>query len=62
MFKMLGNLTKAAVAVAVTPITLAVDVVAIPFDSTNDKDFAHRTTKKLEQAGRAFDAAVEAED
>lgn len=60
MFDMLKNLTKATIAVAVTPITAAVDMVTMPADAL-DGEFAHRTRKKLDQAGQALDAALKPE-
>jgi hypothetical protein len=64
MFGMLKNLTKAAVAVAITPVTLAADVVmAIPDASDVDpnKPVFGRTTKMLKAAGMALDEAVKPE-
>ena len=61
MFDMLKNLTKATIAVAVTPITATVDMVTMPVDAL-DGEFAHRTRKKLDQAGRALDAALASEN
>lgn len=61
MFGMLENLTKAALAVAVTPVTAAVDLLTLPVDAL-DGEAGHRTLKKLDQAGNAFDAAIKTED
>ena len=61
MFDMLKNLTKATVAVAVTPVTLAADFMMMPVDASEGEDFAHRTAKKLRQAGNALDAALKPE-
>jgi hypothetical protein len=58
MLKMIGNLTKAAIAVAVTPVTIVADVVMMPHDAFEDEKFANRTAKKIKQAGAAFDAAL----
>jgi hypothetical protein len=62
MFKMLSNLAKAAVSVAVTPVTAAVDILTIP-DSACDphKGVFDRTAKKLQQAADALDEAVKPE-
>lgn len=61
MFKMLENLTKAAVSVAVTPVTLVADVVALPFDAADgDKPAFSRTGKMLTNAGNCTKEAVKA--
>ena len=62
MFKLLSNLTKAAVAVAVTPVTATVDFLTLP-DSACDpnKGMFDRTAKKLQQAADALDEAVKPE-
>lgn len=60
MFGMLKNLTKAAVAVAVTPVDAVVDLAtAIPraSDKPNEDLFAG-TQRRLQQAGKALDAAL----
>lgn len=59
MFGTLTNLTKAAVAVAVSPVALAVDIVTLPAsaESVNRGAF-DRTAKCFKQAGKALDAAV----
>lgn len=58
MFGLLENLLKATVAVVVTPVALAVDIVALPFDATSDKDAFSRTSGLLEAAGDALTKAV----
>lgn len=63
MFSMLKNLTKAAVAVAVTPVDVVVDLAtAIPraIDRPNEDLFAG-TERRLKQAGAALDAAIKPE-
>ena len=62
MFGMLEKLTKAAVAVAVTPVALAVDTVMIPFDAENRGDVYSRTTNLLESAGKNISKAVDNEE
>ena len=62
MFDILGNLTKAVVAVAVTPVTLAVDVLAIPFDAENKGEAFSRTTNMLNAAGDNLTKAVTGDD
>ena len=58
MFMMLGNLTKAAVSVAVTPVTAAADLaMAIP-DAEKGKEFMNRTKGTLENAGDCLEEAV----
>lgn len=59
MFKMLENLTKAAVSVAVTPVTLVADVAALPFDAADgDKPAFSRTGKMLVNAGKCTNEAL----
>ncbi len=62
MFKMLSNLAKAAISVAVTPVTAAVDILTIP-DSACDPHTGvfDRTAKKFQQAADAIDEAVKPE-
>jgi hypothetical protein len=62
---MLGNLLKAAVAVAVTPVTVAVDAVmfipdACSYDSKRDAPFS-RTGAMLKTASDAVTEAVKPE-
>lgn len=61
MFKMLGNLTKAAVSVAVAVPAAAVDVLMIPVDSTNDRDVFGRSGALLKNAGQCVEEAVKPE-
>lgn len=56
MFDMLKNITKAAVAVAVTPIALVADAVFVPEERPLD-----RTRSRLKQATDALDRALEEE-
>ncbi len=56
MFDMLKNITKAAVAVAVTPIALVADAVFVPEERPLD-----RTRNRLKQATDALDRALEEE-
>lgn len=58
MFGLLTNLAKATVAVIATPVALAVDVVALPFDATSDKDAFSRTSEMLDAAGNAIKESV----
>ncbi|EYC51708.1 hypothetical protein AZ34_11905 [Hylemonella gracilis str. Niagara R] len=58
MFGLLENLTKAAVAVAVTPVAAAVDVLAIPADAYDGKDMFSRTGAMLRAAGENLSEAV----
>ena len=51
MFGILGNLTKAAVAVALSPVALAVDVVTLPASADNGDSPFKRTEKLLGAAG-----------
>lgn len=58
MFGMLESLTKAAVSVAVTPITLAVDAAMIPVDATKDGEVFQRTQGALNCAAQNLNDAV----
>ena len=64
MFIMLGNLTKAAISVAVTPITVVADVVMlIPDSEDRSKPMPFsRTGKMLKNAGDNLDTAVDPTD
>lgn len=61
MFGMLEKLTKAAVAIAVTPVAVAVDVVMIPFDAENKSEVFSRTGDLLKSAGDNVSDAVKGE-
>ena len=56
---MFGSLIKSVIAVAVTPVTLAVDVLAIPFDAEYKGELFSRTTEKLEQAADNLNDALD---
>ncbi|WEE38579.1 hypothetical protein [Acinetobacter sp. TAC-1] len=58
MFGMLESLTKAAVSVAVTPVTAVVDAVMIPVDATEDGEVFQRTKNTLNNASKNFNKAV----
>ncbi|MBJ8552685.1 hypothetical protein [Acinetobacter bereziniae] len=58
MFGMLESLTKAAVSVAVTPVTAVVDAVMIPVDATEDGEVFQRTINTLNNASKNFNEAV----
>lgn len=60
MFGMISKLAKAAVAVAVTPVALVVDVVTMP--ASADRGDSHpfkRTGQLLEVAGKNVKEAVD---
>jgi hypothetical protein len=60
MFKMLGNLTKAVVSVAVAPVAVIVDVVKLPETATDPRRGPFDTTGSvLKNAGECFKKAVE---
>lgn len=61
MFGMLSNLAKAAVSVAVTPVTAAVDAVMLPVDATEGEDVFKRTGAMLKNAGDCVQQAVKPE-
>ncbi len=56
---MFGSLIKSVIAVAVTPVTLAVDVLAMPFDAVDKEELFTRTSKKLEQAADNLNDALD---
>ncbi|MFW1734814.1 hypothetical protein [Acinetobacter sp. ULE_I037] len=58
MFGMLESLTKAAVSIAVTPVTTVVDAVMIPVDATEDGEVFQRTKNTLNNASKNFNEAV----
>lgn len=59
MFKMLSNLAKATVSVAVTPITVVADtVMLIPDACDGDKPAFSRTGAMLSNAGECLEEAV----
>jgi len=62
MFSMLTNLTKAAVAVAVAPVALVVDIVTLPDSASSyNKGPFDRTAKVLGAAGDAVSKAIKPE-
>lgn len=61
MFNMLTNLTKAAVATALTPVAVAVDVVKLPSTALNNEPAFGATAKMLETAGECVEKAVKPE-
>lgn len=59
MFSMLSNLTKAAVAVVVTPVALVADVITLPASALDHRREAFgRTEAMLKAAGDATTEAV----
>ena len=58
MFGLIENLAKAAVSVAVTPITAAADLVMLPKDAVDRGDVFHRTTDSLKNAGECLKEAT----
>lgn len=62
MFVMIKNLTKAAIAVAVSPVDAVVDIVTAPESAYNNKPFFNRTEKRLQQAADAMDAALKTDE
>lgn len=57
MFGFLGNIAKAAVAVAVTPVAIAADVVTLGGELTDRRE--SYTAEKLRQASEAVNRAIE---
>lgn len=63
MFSMLSKLTKATVAVALSPVALVVEIVTLPASSCDyTRGPFDRTAKLLDSAGRNVVKAVKAED
>lgn len=58
MFGMLESLTKAAVSIAVTPVTTIVDTVMIPVDASEDGEVFQRTKNALNNTAKNFEDAV----
>lgn len=59
MFKMLGNLAKATVSVALTPVAAAVDVVMIIPDSCDgDREMFSRTGGLMKNAGECIEESL----
>lgn len=58
MLSILTNLTKAVVAVAVTPASVVVDVVKLPATAYDGRHPFDSTKRRLQQASEAMDAAV----
>lgn len=61
MFGMLENLTKAAIAVAVTPVALVVDVVTLPASAEPGREPFERTGNLLKSAGENISKAVDSD-
>jgi hypothetical protein len=62
MFSILTNLTKAAVAVVVSPVALVVDVVDVvrlPATAYYDRNPFENTSKVLSSAGKSVMKAIE---
>ena len=60
MFGILGNLTKAVVAVALTPVAVAVDIVTLPASAERDEHPFGRTAKLLNSVGENVKKATDA--
>lgn len=59
MFNVLTNLTKAAIAVAATPLAVTADVLTLPASSFDPHRGAFdRTAKLLDAAGDCFNEAI----
>ncbi|UXC37178.1 hypothetical protein [Cupriavidus gilardii] len=59
MFQAIGNAIKAVAAVAVAPVDVVVDVITLPVSSSYGESPFKRTERRLDQASRASDAALE---
>lgn len=58
LFNLLTNVTKAAVAVAASPVALVVDVVTLPASAIDGDDAFGRTGRMLGAASDAMKEAV----
>lgn len=58
MFDFLTNMTKAAVAAAITPIAVIQDAMTIPSAAYNDADIWTETEKRLNQISDNIDKAL----
>ena len=56
---MFENLLKAVIGVAVLPVAVAVDIVALPHDAIEDEEFAHRSKAVAKSIAENFNKAVE---
>lgn len=56
------NLTKAAVGVALTPVTMATDIVAMASGADDDEEDFHRTDKMLDNVAECVDKVFHPED
>jgi hypothetical protein len=62
MFGILGNLTKAAVAMALTPVALVVDLVTLPASANRGDDHPFgRTGELLNAAGKNVSKAIDSD-
>lgn len=59
---MLKQLMKATVAVALAPVAAVADVVMMPHDAAEDREFAPRASELLRAAGENVLQAVEPEE
>ena len=55
---MIANLFKAVVSIAVTPITVMVDIVTLPVSAMDNKDPFRRTAKLLGNASKCLEEAI----
>lgn len=59
MFSLIGKLTKAAVAVTLSPVALVVDLVTLPASAERGDDHPfQRTGNLLNQAGKNITSAL----
>lgn len=58
MFKMLGNLAKATVSVALTPVAVVVDTFMIIPDSCHDREMFSRTGGLMKNAGECVEESL----
>lgn len=61
MFDIIKDLTKSAINIAVTPITVAADVVMFIPDAVNGDEVFNRTEKRLSEAGKNLGNAIDAD-
>jgi len=59
MFKLLTNLTKAAVGVAIAPVAVVVDLAKLPSDAFDNRNAFGRTGEILKTVGKNVKEAIE---
>ena len=58
---MIGNLMKAGISIAVTPVAVLVDIATLPASAYNDEEPFKRTGQQIKNAGRCLNEATKPE-